>query len=195
MPDARDSDTGGTALHLAAACGPAEESSAEVVALLAAARADLNATTPSGETAVQLAARHGRKAVARALLGALRGIGHGAAAPAGDAAAAGLQQGAMECDDAGQDDGSLAEVLGVAVCADRLGLSHLSLLCEQWLARALRPGNACELLEVADSLGCAQLKLVCLHFLKRHGRCRRSQAFAALPQALQEEVAVAVQGL
>mmetsp|Transcript_61816 Transcript_61816/g.180671 ORF Transcript_61816/g.180671 Transcript_61816/m.180671 type:complete len:725 (-) Transcript_61816:69-2243(-) len=194
-PDARDRESGGTALHLIAASEAPEEYGHVLVSLLARARADLSAATPLGATALQLCALHSRKAVAAALILALRGSGD-VAGPSGVGLGQPDPQALAEAGPAEEpEDSSLSAAVSVLLCADRLGLPHLGLLCEQWLARALRPGNACQLLELADELRCAQLRLVCLHFLKQHGRCRRSPAFAALPQSLQEEVLLAARGL
>ncbi|CAE8647699.1 unnamed protein product, partial [Polarella glacialis] len=104
-----------------------------------------------------------------------------------------------DCEDichAGGHDEPASLALSVLLCADRFGLGHLGLLCQQQLAHSLRSSNVCEFLEVADELCCSQLRLVCVHFLKRHyNRCRQQKSFAALPAHLREEVLWAVQGL
>eukprot|EP00933_Yihiella_yeosuensis_P028584 TRINITY_DN22433_c0_g1_i1.p1 TRINITY_DN22433_c0_g1~~TRINITY_DN22433_c0_g1_i1.p1 ORF type:complete len:367 (-),score=74.91 TRINITY_DN22433_c0_g1_i1:234-1217(-) len=196
--DARDASTGETALHiLASSSGPAEEIAIEIVALLVSAGSDMNASLPSGETPLQLMASSKRKLVARALVVALQ-VSSAKQTPSGATTSAEVDEGEAPVRDEPDDDidaDALSSVLSILVCADRFGLDHLGLLCQQWLARALRPGNACELLEVADDLGCAQLRFVCVHFLKRNRRCRITEAFQALPIHLQEEVSVAAESL
>lgn len=202
-PNTRDR-TGLTPLHLASSTyplGPSDAASAEVVRLLCGAGADVKLATPEGQTAVQLAARCKRREVSRALIEALRGAhapggdmptDNAAAAPAPQAPAAPQAHGGAQAGGLQED---ASTVLGVLLSADRLGQAHLALLCERWLARALRPSNVCELLEVAEEFRCSQLRLICLHFFKRRRRCLRSPGFAALPQHLKDEVSWACQSV
>eukprot|EP00811_Abedinium_folium_P030632 NODE_4919_length_1831_cov_2.484155.p1 GENE.NODE_4919_length_1831_cov_2.484155~~NODE_4919_length_1831_cov_2.484155.p1 ORF type:complete len:610 (+),score=174.23 NODE_4919_length_1831_cov_2.484155:178-1830(+) len=197
-PDAREKDTRRTPAHLLAMQendlrNIPDAAMTEIVALLASARADLTTVTDAyGHTPMKHAGcRRNRAFISAVLADNLQRTLAADAATDTVLEVEKRETGEDERAGEGKDEGNplIEAVLGVVLCADRLNLPHLAILCERWLARALRPSNVCELLEVADELQRLQLRLLCIHFLKRWNWCHRSPAFAALPQHLREEVA------
>jgi len=186
-PNFLDSTTGLRVVHLPCMPGVPEDVSGQIVTLLWTANADFSIAAANGATPARLAAAHGRKVVMAALVKALR-----------ETPCFSINEVYDEAPDDWKsllEDSSLEPALHVLDIADQLGLTHLCLLCEQWLARALRRASIFDLLRISDEFHCMQLRLICLHYFKRHRHCCKAAAFKSLPKELREEIVWSCQGV